>query len=172
MAKPKTKNKPSSLIEPLRQIRAGAVPLPHQIKTGGAPEKEQESTNSLTPNWQFRTLDLGHPNWGWKNLFPKNWREVLEHLQAFEGMSWNDIQSQAGGRGRGGGTNSHYLPVEGFCKDAQSRLAELGHEEIEQVFSLRLTNTLRLYGIREGRTLRIVWRDGHHGTKLGCYPTK
>src|SRR5205085_189688 len=153
-----------------KQVRLGASPESGTIKTGGAPEAFEESVNRQTPAWQFRTIDESHPDWGWKNLLPTDWRNVLGHLRAFEGMTWNDIQGAAGGRSAG--TNHHSLAITELVSRAQKRLTELGHDDVDEVFSLRLNNTVRIYGIKEERTLRIVWRDAHHGTKRGCCPTK
>lgn len=166
----KQNHTPSTKVEPLRQVRVGATLQSKQVKTGGSPEEAQGSSNAQTPAWQFRSLDQQHPDWGWKNLQPNKWREVLQHLHDFEGMTWGDIIAQSGGRAHG--TNHHPLPVDGLTKEAQDRLVELGHDDIDEVFSFRITNTLRLYGIREDRTLRIIWRDPHHGTKRACWLTR
>jgi len=85
-------------------------------------------------------------------------------------MSWSELKQAAGGRSSG--TNNHSLPVDEFVKKAKKRLEELKLDDHDELFSLRLNNTLRLYGIRDGRVLRFVWHDPHHGTDNGAYPTK
>jgi len=160
VAKPKENRVPSVKETPASQ----------EIRAGGSPESAQKSADTKTPAWQFSRIDETHADWGWKNLQPAQWRDILAHLRAFEGMTWAEIQSAAGGRKHG--TNSHSIEVTKLVMDAHNRLAEIGFEEIDEVFSLRLTNTLRIYGVREDRVLRILWRDPHHGTKRGCYPFK
>ncbi|MDP9932536.1 hypothetical protein J2X92_004791 [Variovorax paradoxus] len=85
-------------------------------------------------------------------------------------MTWAEIQSATGGRKEG--NNNHFVPVAKMPKEAQDRLIELRLDDIDDLFSLRLQNALRLYGIRDGRVLRLIWHDPHHGTPQGAYPVK
>lgn len=73
--------------------------------------------------------------------------------------------------GRSAGTNHHNLALEGFTRDAKKRLIELKLDDISELFSLRLSNTIRIYGIKDGRVLKILWYDQYHGSKNGAYPT-
>lgn len=169
MTKFKDKRVPQVKESPaLREIKAGGTPGAKTIRAGGSPESAQKSSDTKTPAWQFRCMDETHADWGWKNIPPTDWRDVLSHLRSFEGMTWAAIQDAAGGRAHG--NNSHPLPVTKLVNAAQKRMIELGLEEIDEVFSLRLTNTLRIYGVRDERVLRIIWRDPHHGTRRGAYP--
>jgi len=146
---PKFKNAPDD-----RKIKAGADP---------------ESLDKQTIAWHFHALDREHKDWGWDKLKAHQWKDILRHLISFEGMTWAALKQQAGGRRRG--TNHHSLDVVGFNKTAQDRLKHLKLDDYESLFSLRINNTLRLYGIRDGRVLRLLWHDPFHGEKKGCYPT-
>lgn len=126
-------------------------PQSGKIKTGGDPA----SFDVQTIAWQFHRLDDPHEYWGWTKLQPKHWREILQHLRSFEGLTWAKIQDQSGGRKHG--SNSHPLSIEELCKSAQQRLIELKLDDYDSIFSLRINNTLRLYGIRDGRVLKLVW---------------
>jgi hypothetical protein len=145
-------------------------PGAREVRVGGSPESVRKNSDTKTPCWQFSRIDERHPDWGWKNLEPTDWREVLSHLRSFEGMTWGALLATSGGRTHG--NNHHSLPVTSLVVDAQNRLADMGFVELDEIFSLRITNTLRVYGIREDRILRIIWRDPHHGNKRGCYPCK
>ncbi len=136
-----------------------------QIKTGGDPD----SLDKETIAWHFHRLDTPHADWGWQ-IRPSDWRGILAHLQSFEGLTWAALKQQAGGRKHG--TNHHSLQLEEFSAAARARLTQLHLEEFDSFFSLRINNTLRLYGVRDGRVLQLVWRDALHGTRRGCYPTK
>ena len=146
------------------------TPASREVRTGGSPDFLQQSSDTKTPAWQFGRIDELHPDWGWKGMPATEWRSILQHLRAFEGMTWAEIKAAAGGRKYG--NNSHVLQVTDLVNKAQDRLEEIGIEELDEVFSLRLTQTLRLYGIRDGRVLRLLWHDPHHGTKRGCCPTE
>lgn len=137
-----------------------------QIKVGGDPDNFDKETIA----WQFFRLDRPHADWGWDKLRPQEWRDILAHLVAFEGMTWAAIKLQAGGRRRG--TNHHPIEIAEFNKPARDRLEEMHLDDYESLFSLRITNTLRLYGIRDGRVLQIVWHDPYHGSTRGACPTR
>ena len=108
--------------------------------------------------------------WGWAKLDSNEHLNVIRSLHGFEKMSWSQLKQAAGGRSSG--TNSHPLPIGGFSNTALKRLQDLKLDDVDKLFSLRLNNTLRLYGIRDGRVLRFIWHDPHHGKKTGAYPTK
>ncbi len=91
------------------------------------------------------------------------------HLVALEGLTWADIKAQAGGRRRG--TNHHPIEFAEFTPTARHRLEQLRLDEFASLFSLRLTNTLRLYGVRDGRVMQLVWHDPFHGSRRGACPT-
>ncbi len=134
-------------------------------------KEDPESTEHLTPAWQFHRCDDEHTLWGWGKLDGKAYLDIIKNLHGFETMTWNQIKQAAGGRSSG--TNNHTLSIDEFVKEAKKRLEELKiSDEYEKLFSLRLENKLRLYGIRDGRVLRFIWHDPYHGSKNGAYPTK
>ena len=79
------------------------------------------------------------------------------------------IKEAAGGKKHG--TNHHSLRISELNSTARKRIVELGLDEYDKVFSLRLANTIRIYGIRDGRVMRLIWYDSSHGTKNGVCPT-
>jgi hypothetical protein len=76
-------------------------------------------------------------------------------------MTWGELRGAAGGKSSG--TNHHSLPLDALSKSAQVRLSELSLDDVDAVFSLRLTGTIRVYGIKDGRVLRVLWYDKYHG---------
>ena len=97
------------------------------------------------------------------------WNEILPKLQHFESMTWAEIMQAAGGRGRG--NNSHFVQVGKLTRQAKARLTEIGQDDVSELFSLRLTGTTRIYGIRDRRALKLLWYDPHHGTNArAVYP--
>lgn len=112
---------------------------------------------SKHPIWAFQRCDTSHPTWSIKkcNLYP----DIIEKLISFEGQTWAEIQQASGGKKSG--TNHHYENVGDLSRDAQKRISEL-HLEIDQVFSLRLSGKVRLYGILEDGVFSILWYDSEH----------
>lgn len=150
-----------------RRVKTGATPQERQPKLGGDPD----SLDRETIAWQFRRIDQGHDRWGLGlSTRAKIWRRILQSLIAFEGLTWAEIKQQSGGRNHG--TNHHSLMIDELAPAARRRLNELHLDQYDKVFSLRLGNTVRLYGVREGRVMQLVWYDPHHGSNSGVCPTQ
>ncbi len=164
----KDKRQPKIASSPQgKEVRAQYQPHGREVRARENPG----STDHLSPAWQFHLCDTDHELWGWGKLEPKEFITLItQHLQNNEKMTWGQIKQAAGGKSSG--TNSHPVPMSGFITHAQKRLRELKLDGYEELFSLRLNSTLRLYGIRDGRVLRFIWHDPHHGSKDGAYPTK
>ena len=112
-------------------------------------------------SWHFRLLDETHDSWGWKGLGRERWwNDVFPKLKNFETMTWEEIQRASGGRSAG--NNSHFVPILELDKRAQDRLCELMRDDLDQLFSLRLSGTQRVWGVRKGTVLQIIWIDLHH----------
>ncbi|HEU0015572.1 MAG TPA: hypothetical protein VFQ45_17985 [Longimicrobium sp.] len=103
------------------------------------------------PLWAFRIVDLGGP-WCWGNLGGAALVEVLQRLRDLETMTWHAIAA----------TGSHAVGVGGLCKRARDRLAEIEQDDVDELFSLRVTGPRRVFGIRHGGVLRILWWDPRH----------
>ena len=140
-----------------------------QPRTG--PRRDPSDHDRETIAWVFGIVDMQGP-WGWRTTAVKVWwNKILPKLQDFESMTWSEIMQGSGGRKRG--TNSHYVEVRLLTSQAKRRLAEIVQEDVSQLFSLRLSGTERIYGIREGRVLKLLWYDPHHGKNAqAVYPVK
>jgi hypothetical protein len=148
-----------------RTVKVATSPPAREIKTGGDPN----GFDTETMAWNFHRLDHDHSFWGWNKLKASQWRDLLKIFITFEGITWGELKKQSGGRKAG--TNHHPIPTTDFTVDAKRRLTELRLDEYATLFSLRLNNTLRLYGVREGRVLQLVWHDPYHGSGNGACPT-
>lgn len=110
------------------------------------------------PIWAFHRCDKDHEKWAIRNC-ERFYEEIVEKLISLEGMTWAEIQSASGGRRSG--TNSHFESINSLCKEAQNRFMEL-HLDTDEVFSLRLTGTVRIFGIMENGTFNVLWYDPKH----------
>jgi len=123
------------------------------------PKQRPEQSNQEKIAWGFQLLDQGG-SWGVKAM-NQDWEiEILPKLRDFESMTWQEILSASGGRTRG--NNSHSITVNKLSEDAKKRLEEINLDDVDSLFSLRLTGKRRLYGIREGRVLKLIWYDPEH----------
>jgi hypothetical protein len=126
-----------------------AKKLPHPGKTprGVVPDSEEKR-----PVWRFQIVDFEGP-FGWLECKPRvKLRDVIQKLGNFESMKWHEIE----------GSQSHFISVESLSKPAQDRLLEIGQEDIDQVFSLRLMGAERVIGIRDRWILKLLWWDPNH----------
>jgi len=104
------------------------------------------------PLWSFAIVDVGGP-WCFRCLPSRELPSVLARLGQFEGMTWTQIEQ---------GTGSHFVSCGRLVRNATKRLQELRYDDIDQLFSLRIKGKPRIWGIRAGSVLRILWWDPEH----------
>jgi hypothetical protein len=68
-------------------------------------------------------------------------------------MTWAEIDGPCG---------SHSVGIEDLCTEAQDQLKKLGMEELESLFSLRITGERRVWGVKDVAVLQILWWDPKH----------
>jgi hypothetical protein len=103
------------------------------------------------PLWAFRIVDLGGP-WCWSTLGGDSLREVLQRMRELESMTWHAITE----------TGSHFIDIVSLSKPARDRLMAIQQDDVDQLYSLRVTGRRRIFGIRDGGVLRILWWDPEH----------
>lgn len=113
---------------------------------GGAPDSAGQF-----PLWAFRIVDLGGP-WCWSALGGDALREVLQRMRELESMTWHAITE----------TGSHFIDISSLSKPARNRLMEIQQDDVDQLYSLRMTGRRRIFGIRDGGVLRVLWWDPEH----------
>ena len=102
--------------------------------------------------WRFGSVDFDGP-FGWIECRPRaKLREVIQKLGKFESMTWQQIE----------GARCHFIGIESLSKQAQDRLRELGQDDVDELFSLRLSGAERVFGIRDRWIFRILWWDPDH----------
>lgn len=129
------------------------------------------TNNQHQISWQIGSFDRAGP-WGDCSLKEISLLQLIEEkISPLESMSWNEILLPAGGRSQG--TNNHMVKVSGLSKRAIDRLRAIQLDDLDELFSLRLQGKQRIYGIRRGSHLKILWLDLAHGSTDDCvYPTK
>jgi hypothetical protein len=148
LANKKSQNKApkaTERISPGKQIRGAELPRSADIET---------------PVWILSTFDL-HGPWGVSACAAADCEKHLaQHLKSYESMTWAEILAASGGKSAG--NNNHPIMVPNLSAKAKERLQAIKMNDIEAVFSLRLEATVRLYGIRMGRILKLLWLDPWH----------
>lgn len=126
------------------------------------PTEKEDAKSYLQkkPVWSFKNLDIEHKKWGLHTQ--QEFDEVIRKMKSFEGMSWSEIEKASGGKRSGNGNNNHFEKVSSLIKEAQQRLIELKLDDNDQLFSLRISGTGRLYGILQDGVFRMLWFDKNH----------
>ena len=86
---------------------------------------------------------------------------IQKHLASLETMEWEAILKTSGAKADGRGNNHHEIERRKFTKAAQARLAAK-NIVADTIFSLRLDQGTRIYGVKNGACLSIVFFDPHH----------
>lgn len=106
-------------------------------------------------SWHLRILD-GSGDWSWKGIDEKTiWKDIHSKLSEFERKTWNEILIKEKKR-------NHTIQVSDICTEAQKRLKKIKQDDIDELVSLRLTGQKRVWGIKEGNILKVLWWDPDH----------
>ena len=97
---------------------------------------------------EWRT-PLGH---GWLTLSGADWLELQLKNKNIEAFSWLDLK-RAG---------SHNVSLEQVIREAQTRLENDLHLELDEIFSVRLSGKERIWGMKIVNVLHVIWFDPEH----------
>ena len=114
----------------------------------------------LNVSFSFRKYDYSAP-WSVSSDRKPSVDSVFQNLRGCEELLWSAVVQASGGKKHG--TNSHYMPISALSKEAIRRARSINLDE-DELFSLRLQNTVRLWGIIEQKTgcFYIIWFDPEH----------
>lgn len=104
----------------------------------------------LFPSWRFSIVDKDGP-FRWPINEPIE-LDILQKLRAFDSMEWSKIQ----------GSDHHAIPLESLSPDAKERLVSIGRDDIDEVVSFHFNGKSRIFGIRDGHAVKLLWWDPEH----------
>ena len=113
------------------------------------------TTQNQNLRWDVSKIDKDG-QWGWDKVSCSYFFTVIwEKMRNFEKKEWREIL----------GTDhyqNHKVRVSRIINEAQKRLEELGHDDQEELVSLRLTGKQRLWAIQlEGKAFLLWWDPNH-----------
>lgn len=113
------------------------------------------------PVWSFTHIDVDHPRWG-IGANTQILLNVLTTLKNLEGMSWREILTNTSGRKCN--TRSHLIPLGNLIKSAQKRFCDLNLDYVfaDEIYSLALNGTLRIWGFIDNGVFSLIWIDPEH----------
>ena len=147
MARDRKHPRAASADREARQPRSAFAAGPERQPRGVVP-----GVAGSTPLWAYRLVDLGGP-WCWTALDRDGLRDVLGRLRDYESMTWAEIEGPSG---------SHFVSLGSLARRARERLLEIGQDDVDALFSLRISGRQRVWGIRADRVLRFLWWDPIH----------
>jgi hypothetical protein len=107
--------------------------------------------NRLYPEFKAEQIDRNGP-WGWDHFEPFEIQNVFQRIFESQKLTWQDLVNNG----------SHLININSLCSEAQKRLNQIQKEDLDQLFSLRLTGPKRIWGIKEGAILWLLWWDPNH----------
>lgn len=94
-----------------------------------------------------------------RNVF---FEKIYPKLKDLESNTWDEIRLQSHKSKGKMKSNNHPVQVGNLCEKARKRLIELKLDDNDELYSLRLEGTIRIYGIRKENYLDIIWVDLNH----------
>lgn len=85
--------------------------------------------------------------------------KIFPKLKSFENSTWDELNRATHDDGS---SSNHNDSIQDLTKEAQDRLDELKFSDRSEIYSLRLENTVRIWGFRELNYLDIIWVDPNH----------
>ena len=139
------------MSRPKKSPRSEFNPGNTKVARGG---NKGESFDSERIAWHINTLDIDGP-WGWTKIDPGTlWDRIHDRLANLESMTWSQIKTDK--------KHFHSIEKTNLSKEAQQRLEEIDQDDIDEVFSLRVSGKERIFGIRDRHILKLLWWDPNH----------
>lgn len=112
------------------------------------------------PSWRISKIQVIDP-FGWHILDKNKLDEIRIKLANFESMTWREILLDSK-------KQNHTVSVNQISKNAQSHLIQIGLDDLEELTSLRLSGTERVWGFIIQGVMNLLWWDPDHQV----YPSK
>lgn len=116
------------------------------------PASEPTEPGKRKPVWRFSIMDFGGP-FGCNDITPDQAISIHARLSSFESMTWNELERK---------NDHHLIATCKLSKEARARLNAIDQDDIEHLYSLRISSTERVWGIRDRHVLKLLWWDPEH----------
>ena len=146
-----------------REIKQGAEPDPQrEPKSVESPDLQREpksieppDPNKIKLQWCFELFDS---ETDWRENTGNNdhatFLRIAAHLKDYSRLTWGDLESRK--------DRDHPIPIPNLIKRARDRLVYLHQEDAGELWRFRFGGRQRIWGIRTGNVLRVVWWDPDH----------
>lgn len=127
-------------------------------KFGAAPGHTKAPRATSIPNVdylkpEFRTDKMDNEGpWGWSRFDPTLFKDILEKILECQKLTWQELNHKG----------SHLVNINQIISTARKRLVTLQLDDRDELYSLRLSNKQRIWGVKEGNIFWILWWDPNH----------
>lgn len=138
------------------------VVIPKDIKGNKATSLGKANPDAFYdkyPVWSFSKCDLKHEKWGVLCEIG-SLDNMIRYFNRLETMKWKEILLAKSGRTSN--TRNHAIKVSAIINEAQKRLHELNLDDRDELYSIAISGTERVWGILEEGIFSIVWFDRNH----------
>ena len=117
--------------------------------TRGVPLRRGDHPDIHSKNFCWRVTEIDWDGaWGWSRATGEELiKTIIPRLHDLETMTWGQVE---------GPTGCHFVEVTDIVPNAQRRLVEIGKDEQARLCSVRITGKIRVWGIRDTRTIPFV----------------
>jgi hypothetical protein len=110
-----------------------------------------QTIHHCSPELRAGQMDMDGP-WGWSKFDPLLLQNLLHKIFDSQKLTWQILRENG----------SHLVQVGDLCSKAQKRLFDLSKDDCDELFSLRVTGKQRIWGIKDGSILWLLWWDPNH----------
>lgn len=119
-----------------------------------------EKLTEMNPSWRLSRCDIEGPfGWGEVNI-EQLCSTIVPKLKNFESMTWGEIQQQR--------SQIHPMNTGDLSDVARRRLEEINQDDIDMIYEFPLSGKERIWGIKKGPVVFLLWWDPNHQV----YPTQ
>lgn len=137
------------LRKAVKLARTSVQPASEKRPVPGPPVPEDPQARIM---FRLGLMDYGGP-WGFDGLSSAHVKLIAESCRSWETLTVGEFR----------GLPSHVeIAKEALINDAQERMIEIGLEEYDGLWHLRLGNKPRLWGLLDGHVFYVVWWDPEH----------
>lgn len=126
---------------------ASACYMPEESKI---PRAEAVNSN-LFIEFKACQMDAGGP-YGWSNFDSSCLKELMQKIFETQKLTWQVIAENG----------SHPISINKLVHHAQKRLTTIKKDDLDDLYSLRISGKKRIWGIRERNIFWILWWDPNH----------
>jgi hypothetical protein len=127
--------------------------LPDYVKTAKTPRflgsPNIENTHLA---WRFSRADIGGP-YNCSDLSHEEFKQMWDRLRAFEKMNVSEMRADG---------SFHPKAISELQREQQERLRQIELDDVELLYSFRITGTCRLWCMKYENILLVLWWDKDH----------